>query len=158
MRPCFGYGDNRSSVRRCGSRTSGVREDIREMGGCVFMNHSKTYFWFLITLPAALLAQPSRDVAPLKPWPAQLYWQPTAAELPVSAAASSNVPQNANPLVFVAITPCRLVDTRPYSQSTANFPSGFGGALSHRRAVRSPSNPPRPSAAYPPLPRHAHST
>ena len=31
---------------------------------------------FICAAPAALLAQPPRDVAPLKYWPAPLYWQP----------------------------------------------------------------------------------
>ena len=70
--------------------------------------------------PLILSAQALRDVAPLKYWPAPLYWQPTHAESRVvakselfgvpSEPAPAQTPPNS--LVFVAITPCRLVDTR----------------------------------------------
>ncbi len=65
----------------------------------------------------ALMAQGVRDhQVALKNWPAPLYWQPTQTETqgaglrpevqPVQAQVSTYA------LVFVAITPCRIVDTR----------------------------------------------
>ena len=85
----------------------------------------------ILASPIMLLAQAPRDVVPLKYWPAPLYWQPTQAERLVAAKSelfSVASPQaappttaSANALVFVAMTPCRLVDTR------AGF--GFSGAF-----------------------------
>jgi hypothetical protein len=92
--------------------------------------HSKSFLYVLL-LPLAMVAQTSRDVAPLKYWPAPLYWQPTAEER--SLAAKPEISGNAadatplaqtpvNSLVFVGMTPCRLVDTR----SAAGFTGAFG--------------------------------
>jgi hypothetical protein len=88
-------------------------------------------FLYVLLLPLAMVAQTSRDVAPLKYWPAPLYWQPTAEER--SLAAKPQISGNAadatplaqtpvNSLVFVGMTPCRLVDTR----SAAGFTGAFG--------------------------------
>ena len=72
-------------------------------------------------LSAALTAQVTRNHdIPLKNWAAPLYWQPSQAE---SEAARERLdpsirppaPEAATPagsLVFVAMTPCRVVDTR----------------------------------------------
>jgi hypothetical protein len=72
----------------------------------------------------ALFAQVARreTMIPLKNWASPLYWQPNPAEREAARQAS---PQRAEPqlvfsasavstnaLTFVAITPCRLVDTR----------------------------------------------
>lgn len=54
-------------------------------------------------------AAPSSDPVVLKHWAAPLYWQPRAAGA-------------ANPLVFVAMTPCRVADTR----ASQGFPAAFG--------------------------------
>jgi hypothetical protein len=92
--------------------------------------HSESFLYVLL-LPLAMVAQTSRDVAPLKYWPAPLYWQPTAEER--SLAAKPETSGNAaevtplaqtpvNSLVFVGMTPCRLVDTR----SAAGFTGAFG--------------------------------
>jgi Chaperone of endosialidase len=79
-----------------------------------------------ITLLSAirmLNAQPSPDHDPtaLKHWTAPLYWQPPASKntpqlppIPLSTIAS--------PLALVAITPCRLVDTR----ASQGFPPALG--------------------------------
>jgi len=78
-----------------------------------------------------MVAQTRQDVAPLKNWPAPLYWQPTAEEH--SLAAKNEISGNAaevtplaqtpvSSLVFVGMTPCRLVDTR----SAAGFTGAFG--------------------------------
>src|SRR5690242_3551123 len=83
----------------------------------------------LMFMPIMLAGQVvrQRDPVPLKYWQAPLYWQPTpaAAESQVGATVTATA-TGTGPLVFVAITPCRLVDTRPTSQSGAPFPNGFG--------------------------------
>jgi hypothetical protein len=82
---------------------------------------------FLFLLPMTLFAQ-TGDIAPLRPWPAPLYWQPSATENRALAEAqkleafdtiAATTPANA--LIFVAMTPCRIVDTR--------IGSGFTGAF-----------------------------
>src|SRR5687767_11770517 len=77
-----------------------------------------------------------RDSVPLKNWDAPMYWQPSVVESKDAAAkqmmagnvgvdrTSSITPQAqtpANSLVFVGMTPCRVVDTRTGS--------GIGGAF-----------------------------
>jgi hypothetical protein len=84
----------------------------------------------LILASAALTAQVARqgnnNVVPLTNWAAPLYWQPNQAE---RAAATKATPQlmfssnaiSTNALTFVAISPCRLMDTRGLA---ANFGTG----------------------------------
>jgi Chaperone of endosialidase len=55
------------------------------------------------------------DTVLLKHWPSPLYWQPQNAQ----ATAADPPP---NPLVLVAMTPCRVVDTR----ASQGFPAPFG--------------------------------
>src|SRR5262245_60854941 len=77
-----------------------------------------------------------RDLVPLKGWEAPMYWQPSAAESKSISArqmaagsfdvnsASSITPDAqtpANSLVFVGMTPCRVVDTRVTSGYTGAF-------------------------------------
>jgi hypothetical protein len=93
-----------------------------------------TFAMFLV--PLALFAEAQRDVVPLKSWPAPLYFQPSPAESrehakpeakpealnAVSSDASSSLAATpAGSLVFVAMTPCRIADTRD-----GTFPAGFG--------------------------------
>ena len=103
--------------------------------------------------PIALIAQMQRYPVPLRAWPAPLYWQPTQAEnelvtgkaRAVTGARSSDatVTEAATPagsLVFVAMTPCRIADTRD-----STFPAGFGpptlsGNASRTFAIQSPSS------------------
>ena len=83
------------------------------------------------SLGVTLTAQVTRnhDVA-LKNWPAPLYWQPTQAETEAAVGKADPAirmpsPEAAMPvgsLVFVAMTPCRVVDTR----TSSGFPSSFG--------------------------------
>jgi hypothetical protein len=84
----------------------------------------------LIAIPVALSAQ-SRypDPVMLKHWAAPLYWQPPEHSLS-TPEASSSLPTTAHPLVFVAMTPCRVVDTRANSGFTGAFgpPSLVGGS------------------------------
>jgi hypothetical protein len=70
-------------------------------------------------------AQPSRESEILlKNWPAPLYYQPNIEE--ANAAAKPGLSREAQApvgsLVFVAMTPCRVVDTR----LTQGFPAPFG--------------------------------
>jgi hypothetical protein len=97
----------------------------------------------MFLLPLAMAAQVRQDVAPLKNWPAPLYWQPTAEEQ--SLAAKNEISGNnaaevtplaqtpVNSLVFVGMTPCRLVDTR----SAAGFTGAFGPPSLVANATRS---------------------
>jgi hypothetical protein len=82
----------------------------------------------VLVLPMVLTAQLQRDVAAPSHWAAPLYWQPNEAETraktnwAASQAAAESTPSaqtKSNPLVFVAMTPCRIVDTR--------FGQGFNG-------------------------------
>jgi hypothetical protein len=82
--------------------------------------------FLLVLLPTMLTAQRApANAVPLKNWAAPLYWQPNQAE---REAAGGALPQlqfsanavSTNALTFVAITPCRLVDTRGVS-------AGFNG-------------------------------
>lgn len=82
----------------------------------------------LIVIPVVLTAQLTRypDRVVLKPWVAPLYWQPAQSNAGehsvVIPAATSSLPATANALVFVAMTPCRVVDTR----ASQGFPGAFG--------------------------------
>jgi hypothetical protein len=70
----------------------------------------------LALVSSALTAQTKRENAvPLKHWSAPLYWQPTEAEkqgAPTNVLAVPNAASSVAPLTFVAITPCRITDTR----------------------------------------------
>jgi hypothetical protein len=81
----------------------------------------------LLTLvPMLVNGQRAQTAVPLKNWAVPLYWQPNQAE---RGAAGTALPQllfsanavSTNALTFVAITPCRLVDTRGAA-------AGFNGA------------------------------
>jgi hypothetical protein len=78
------------------------------------MNARKTVF--LALLPMSLAAQEAREDVPLRHWATPLYWHPSAAERETGAPrpelqfAPNAVSRDA--LTFVAITPCRLIDTR----------------------------------------------
>jgi hypothetical protein len=66
-------------------------------------------------LPLTLSAQINRDrnQVPLKTWAAPLYWQPShpEAEAIVSRPEATTAQLPTTPLVFIGITPCRVVDT-----------------------------------------------
>ncbi len=91
-----------------------------------------------LTAAVAQIGRP-HDVVPLRHWVAPLYWQPTQAEAAASDPAAqphlagvlepqAQIP--ANSLVFVGMTPCRILDTRSTSGFTGAFgpPSLAGGA------------------------------
>src|SRR5262249_13538852 len=93
-----------------------------------------------------LTAQIQRDIVPLKPWPAPLFWQPSQAESPVFASkpdadnfSGATIPANA--LVFVGMTPCRVVDTRSTSGFTGAFgPPNLAGGGSRTFPIQSSAN------------------
>src|SRR5262245_55665611 len=72
----------------------------------------------LFLIPVSVFAQLQRDVVALKSWPAPLYWQPTRnervgiAQSDTSLNVTADATTPANALVFVGMTPCRVVDTR----------------------------------------------
>ncbi len=80
--------------------------------------HSRRALSILVFLPTMLVAQrAAENSVPLKTWTNPLYWQPNQAEKTATAkiAPSLQFPGNAvsaDALSFVAITPCRLMDTR----------------------------------------------
>jgi hypothetical protein len=87
----------------------------------------KSQYFLLVFLAVALNAQSvrPRDPVQLRYWPAPLYWQSGTAPAGRAAnvvADAVNFPSGANPLVFVAMTPCRVVDTR----ASQGFPGAFG--------------------------------
>jgi hypothetical protein len=81
---------------------------------------------FVALFPVLLMGQRTQDAAvPLKNWPTAQYWQPSQAEREAAAKSSPQLQFSTNAvsntaLIFVAITPCRLVDTRGAS-------AGFNG-------------------------------
>ena len=96
---------------------------------------TRTLSLFLLT-PLSVFSQTPQDAAPLKYWPAPLYWQPTrtesaiAARPDISGSTEANAPATspANSLVFVGMTPCRLADTRTGFGFTGAFgPPGLTG-------------------------------
>jgi hypothetical protein len=81
---------------------------------------AKSQYFLLAFLPVTLNSESlrQRDPVPLRYWPAPLYWQAgmAPAERAINpTAAAASLPPGANPLVFVAMTPCRVADT-PSSQ------------------------------------------
>jgi hypothetical protein len=71
----------------------------------------------LAFLPMMLAAQRAQESIPLKNWSSPLHWHASHAEKEAAAKLDPQLPQTMNTvspdsLTFVAITPCRLVDTR----------------------------------------------
>jgi Chaperone of endosialidase len=64
-------------------------------------------------------ATPDRDPVALKHWTAPLYWQPPVARIQIPLPL---LPTTVTPLALVAMTPCRVVDTR----APQGFPAAFG--------------------------------
>jgi hypothetical protein len=77
----------------------------------------------LALLPSMLTAQmrPNQDPVVLKHWTAPLYWQLSESERD-AAGLTPRAQAPANSLVFVGMTPCRVVDTR----SGQGFSGAFG--------------------------------
>jgi trimeric autotransporter adhesin len=80
----------------------------------------------LVFLPVVLTGQTAQEiVVPLKNWAAPLYWQPNQSESETGGSIGLGIrpmvtQTSTGALTFVAITPCRLVDTR-------GVPAGFNG-------------------------------
>ena len=109
-----------------------------------------------VLIHTPLIAQVQRDIIPLKPWASPLYWQPTRVESQglakadtkpdvlnvLSSDATALAATPAGSLVFVAMTPCRVVDTRPMMGFTGAFgPPGLIGGGTRTFPVQS-STPP----------------
>src|SRR5437870_1535913 len=112
----------------------------------------------LILFPVIVAAQMQSDAVPLRNWPAPLYWQPAPAERDapakrerfnaVSADAVSALTSPTGALVFVAMTPCRIVDTRAGSGFGGAFgPPSFAAGTSRTFPFQSSTTCPIPSSA-----------
>ncbi len=103
----------------------------------------------LVILPVLILLLPCTPLAgqgartgevPLRNWPAPLYWQPAAPEAVVTGLRPEirepkpNAATPAGSLVFVAMTPCRVVDTRSNQGFTGEF--GPPGLSPYPSAIR----------------------
>lgn len=96
---------------------------------------SAAIVWFAV-LPLLGQVQRQQEIAPLRNWATPLYWQPAAEETaaggfkPLITANATNLPVGSNALVFVGMTPCRIVDTRAGAGFTGAFgpPNLMGGA------------------------------
>lgn len=78
----------------------------------------------LVFLPLVLTAQMSHDGerTAIRNWSAPLYWQPTTPAMGTDTAVTAEPVISSIPLDFVAMTPCRVVDTR----SGGGFMGAFG--------------------------------
>src|SRR5262249_22086952 len=98
----------------------------------------------LIFMPLLLTAQVSEEhgAIALKPWPAPLYWQPNRGELSLEQGKPvANVQQPVSSLVFVGMTPCRIVDTRSGSGFTGAFGApSLAGQATRTFPIQSSSN------------------
>jgi Chaperone of endosialidase len=99
----------------------------------------------VLAVAATLLnAQPLRDPVPLRHWSAPLYWQPDL----VQPRPLVTTPTDPNPLTFVAMTPCRVVDTRTGSGFTGAFgPPSLVGGVSRTFPMQSSSTCSIPAGA-----------
>ena len=98
---------------------------------------------------ASLNAQAPRqdDPAPLKNWASPLYWQPNQVEREAShrGAAQFQLSPNATSntsLIFVAVSPCRLVDTRGASAGFIGSTPFNGPSIPAGEQPPFPCNPP----------------
>ncbi len=110
----------------------------------VYSRYSGRVFLLLIFLPVILAAQRVQDgLIPLKNWSTPLYWHANQAE---KDALGNAVPQlqfsstavSGNALSFVAITPCRLVDTRGAAQGFVGLDPFAGPSLKAGQTVTFP--------------------
>ena len=120
-----------------------------------FENFGLTLF-LVALIPLALAAQVTREhePVPLKPWPAPLYWQPALSEVRANASQTENAIPSITPpslpssLVFVAMTPCRVVDTRAGQGFSGAFgPPFLVGGASRTFPIQSSTNCTIPSIA-----------
>lgn len=135
----------------------------------MWLSHCKPRTLLMMTLLATALCvfapgvwalQEEKDI-PIRNWPAPAYWMPSQpAEMasasgvsggklsqpPGAAPRSGSVTPITGPLVFVGITPCRLVDTR----SSMGFPAPFGAPSLQPRVVRTFPFKSHPNCIIPP--------
>jgi hypothetical protein len=104
-----------------------------------------------IFMTAALHAQWT-DPAPLRPWPAPLYFDLGQPESQYAAkVGSERSAAGTNPLVFIGTTPCRIMDTRAASGFSSRFgpPSILGGVTPGRTVpIQSTCGIPNTAQAY----------
>ena len=97
----------------------------------------------LLFLPVVLTGQRAHeDAVPLKNWATPLYWQPNQAERDTGVGVTPKITFSTNQLstsalTFVAITPCRVVDTR-----------GAGGGFTGPAPFSGPSIAPSTSVSF----------
>jgi len=94
-------------------------------------HHSRLAFLPLISCVVVSGSAAQNQAIPPKNWTAPPYWQPTAKESAIMKRAARAQPEDVSPeaiaseqtppLVFVGVTPCRMMDTR-------GFDSTFTGA------------------------------
>jgi hypothetical protein len=121
---------------------------------------NKLWSTFLAVLFAvSLSAQSAGDSVPLRNWPAPLSWQPSRVEAEniarsgilrgVSGESTPHAQTPASSLVFVAMTPCRVVDTRAGRGFAGAFgpPSLAGGATRNFPILSNPTCSIPPTAA-----------
>ncbi len=96
----------------------------------------RTLCALMVLASAAATAQVARqgDAVPLKNWATPLLWQPNQAERDTAAKAAPQLVFSANAvsadaLTFVAITPCRLVDTRGAAAGFNGIPPFSGPSI-----------------------------
>jgi len=114
----------------------------------IYSKYSGRAVALLIFLPLMLTAQKVQDsLVPLKNWTTPLYWHPSQGERGAAARTlSQNAPQlqfsstavSADALTFVAVTPCRLVDTRGSSAGFDGQPPFNGGPIPSGQFVTFP--------------------
>lgn len=102
-----------------------------------------------VTMTPVLAGSPDpRQIdIPVRNWPVPQYWMPAqpptsttdittglkaASDAPVATPRMGSVTPLSGPLVFVAITPCRMVDTRAFAGMPAPFGVPALGAYSTR--------------------------
>ncbi len=93
----------------------------------------------------ALTAQVARqeNVVPLKNWATPLYWQPSQAERGATPQLQFSANQvSADALTFVAITPCRLVDTRGAAAGFNGMDPFAGPSIAAKAALTIPVQSP----------------
>jgi hypothetical protein len=110
----------------------------------IYSKYSGRAVCILVFLPLMLAAQSAQEnVVPLKNWATPLYWHPNQAEKEAVAKPAPQFQLSTNAvsttaLTFVAITPCRLVDTR-----------GAGGGFNGDTPFSGPSLAAAATATFP---------
>ena len=131
----------------------------------IYSKYSGRAVSILVFLPMILAAQRTREsVVPLKNWATPLYWRPNLAERnaiakPTPQLQFSPTAVSRDALIFVAVTPCRLVDTRGAAagfmgDSPFSGPSIAGGGTATfpvQSASQTDTTAPAPCGVIPPI-------